>query len=148
MPRAPKTPAEGNESLFMPEDRHGQDLLRDMYSLQAELFFSRHFCKRRNPEVISIYLTTKITVQTLILYTILASFFTSRVRQYEGTTVRCMKNIRFRFRPRTGSKQLRVNGLLPQYLTNELSRCNPSLKQSPQIAQHRKLRVKSLQCNR
>ena len=26
---APKTPAEGDESLFMPEDRHGQDLLHD-----------------------------------------------------------------------------------------------------------------------
>jgi hypothetical protein len=38
---APKTPAEGNESLSMPEDRHGQDLLRDRCSSQAALFFPR-----------------------------------------------------------------------------------------------------------
>jgi len=38
---APKTPAEGNESLFMPEDRHGQDFLRDRCSLQAAFFFPR-----------------------------------------------------------------------------------------------------------
>jgi len=39
--RAPKTPAESNESLFMPEDRHGQDFLRERCSLQAALFFPR-----------------------------------------------------------------------------------------------------------